>query len=89
MQIRLAALLGSASVLAACAHAPAATAPATPVADYYGTREPFARNAVYFVLTDRFVNGDPSNDQRTQGGKHPTFDQPTPGAPAGRTDNVG
>jgi cyclomaltodextrin glucanotransferase len=45
---------------------------------------------VYFVLTDRFVNGDKANDHRTQGGKvlH-TFDRPTPGAPAGRSDNVG
>lgn len=64
-------------------------APAKP-AEYYGTREPFAADAVYFVLTDRFVNGDASNDHRKQGGKtlH-TFDRPTPGAPAGRTDNVG
>ena len=30
--------------------------------DFYGTTEPFAKEAVYFVLTDRFVNGDPSND---------------------------
>jgi hypothetical protein len=39
-----------------------------PVKDYYGTLEPFAAKAVYFVVTDRFVNGDPSNDQRDQGG---------------------
>jgi cyclomaltodextrin glucanotransferase len=38
--------------------------------DYYGTLEPFAEEAVYFVVTDRFVNGDTSNDQRSQG----TFD---------------
>jgi cyclomaltodextrin glucanotransferase len=57
--------------------------------DFYGTTEPFAKEAVYFVLTDRFVNGDPANDHRDQGGKHPTFDRPTPGAPAGQTDNVG
>ena len=45
--------------------------------DYYGTQEPFAKEAVYFVVTDRFVNGDPSNDQRDQGGPDParrTFD---------------
>ncbi|TXH66328.1 MAG: cyclomaltodextrin glucanotransferase, partial [Lysobacteraceae bacterium] len=36
--------------------------------------EPFAKEAVYFVLTDRFVNGDPSNDHREQG----TFDIPLP-----------
>ncbi|MDI1253710.1 alpha-amylase family glycosyl hydrolase [Thermomonas sp.] len=62
-------------------------------ADYYGTLEPFARDAVYFVLTDRFVNGDPANDQRDQGkSKGPaffTFDRPVPGAPAGKHANVG
>ena len=57
--------------------------------ELYGTLEPMASDAVYFVLTDRFVNGDTSNDQRNQGGKFPTFDQPTPGGPAGETDNVG
>ena len=57
--------------------------------DFYGTTEPFAKEAVYFVLTDRFVNGDPSNDHRDQGGANRTFDRPTPGAPEGRTDNVG
>ncbi len=61
-------------------------------AQFYGTTEPMAADAVYFVLTDRFVNGDPGNDQRTQGGPDPlrrTFDRPVPGAPAGRSDNVG
>ena len=66
---------------------------ATAMADYYGTLEPFARDAVYFVLTDRFVNGDPSNDHRDQGhAKGPafhTFDRPVPGAPAGKHANVG
>ncbi|HAI58906.1 MAG TPA: hypothetical protein DCM32_03405, partial [Xanthomonadaceae bacterium] len=32
-----------------------------------GTTEPMAAHAVYFVMTDRFVNGDPSNDHREQG----------------------
>jgi len=58
-------------------------------ADYYGTTEPFASEAIYFVMTDRFVNGDPSNDQRDQGGVHPTFDRPVPGAPPGESDNIG
>ena len=57
--------------------------------DFYGTTEPFASEAIYFVMTDRFVNGDPSNDHRDQGGAHPTFDVPTPGAPAGESDNIG
>ena len=62
------------------------------VREYVGTTEPFAADAVYFVLTDRFVNGDPSNDQRDQGGQDPelrTFDRPVPGAPPGRSDNIG
>jgi len=56
--------------------------------DYYGTTEPFASEAVYFVLTDRFVNGDPANDQREQGGAYRSFDVPIPG-PNGETDNIG
>ena len=44
--------------------------------DFYGTLEPFAKESIYFVMTDRFVNGDPSNDQRDQGGAHRTFDIP-------------
>ncbi len=45
--------------LAACAALPRADdhAPAADV--FYGTLEPFASDAIYFVLTDRFVNGDP------------------------------
>ncbi|MCL1035680.1 cyclomaltodextrin glucanotransferase [Shewanella submarina] len=30
--------------------------------DLMGTRDPFAANAVYFVVTDRFVDGDPANN---------------------------
>ncbi|NZA26328.1 cyclomaltodextrin glucanotransferase [Luteimonas sp. SJ-92] len=55
---------------------------------FYGTLEPFAEHAVYFVVTDRFVNGDPSNDQREQGGDHPSFDIPLP-ACDGVIANVG
>ncbi len=44
--------------------------------DYYGTLEPFVANAVYFVLTDRFVDGDPGNNQVEQGGQWHTFDRP-------------
>jgi cyclomaltodextrin glucanotransferase len=63
-------------------------APAAPPAEYYGTDAPFAANAIYFVMTDRFVNGDPSNDHRDQGGAHPTFDIPVPG-PDGESANIG
>ena len=57
--------------------------------DFYGTTGPFASEAIYFVMTDRFVNGDPSNDQRDQGGTDPalrTFDRPVPDA---HGDNIG
>ncbi|QIL20378.1 alpha-amylase family glycosyl hydrolase [Thermomonas sp. HDW16] len=82
MRITTAALAAAiALAIGACARTPApdasAAATAAP-ADYYGTLEPFAANAVYFVVTDRFVNGDTSNDQRTQGGKHRTFNIPLP-----------
>jgi glycosidase len=85
--------------MAACkpAATPADTTAAAPKeapkpVEYYGTTEPWAASAVYFVMTDRFVNGDQANDHRDQAAKHPklrTFDRPTPGAPKGQSDNVG
>lgn len=83
------ALAALALALAACATAGPA---ASPPRDYYGTLEPMAGDAVYFVVTDRFVNGDPNNDQREQGGPDPatrSFDRPVAGAPAGESDNIG
>jgi cyclomaltodextrin glucanotransferase len=85
---------GVLAALAACsappeppaAAAPAVAPPARP--EYVGTTEPFAANAVYFVVTDRFVNGDAANDHRDQGGVHRSFDIPIPG-PDGQTDNIG
>lgn len=81
--------------LSACGTPPAPATPETTAAaapsgagDYYGTLEPFAGNAIYFVVTDRFVNGDPSNDHRDQGGAHRTFDIPVPG-PNGESANIG
>lgn len=56
--------------------------------DYYGTDEPFASEAVYFILTDRFVDGDPTNNQPEQGGANRTFNRPL-AAPNGVTDNIG
>ena len=56
---------------------------------FYGTTEPFASEAIYFVMTDRFVNGDTSNDHRDQGGVNHTFDRPVAGAPEGESDNIG
>lgn len=92
---RLAASFGIAlATLAGCAApvrkpiAPQASA----TADYYGTLEPFASEAVYFVVTDRFVNGDPGNDYREQGseqgGEHGSFDIPLV-CPDGVVDNIG
>lgn len=68
-------LLACALALAACSNQ---TPPAPAAPSLYGTLEPFASEAVYFVVTDRFVNGDPSNDQRDQGGAQRTFDLPLP-----------
>ena len=71
----------------------ASALPAAAGDEFYGTLEPFAQEAVYFVLTDRFVNGDPGNDHRDQGGDHSrpelrTFDIPL--APCdGTVGNVG
>ncbi|MGJ7904145.1 alpha-amylase family glycosyl hydrolase [Lysobacter sp. 1R34A] len=75
--------------LAGCAHGARET---SPTREYYGTLEPMASDAVYFVVTDRFVNGDRSNDQRGQGGPDPrtrSFDRPVPGAPPDESDNIG
>lgn len=71
-------------LLAACGQG----APSHEPASFYGTLDPFAAEAVYFVLTDRFVNGDPDNDHRDQGGDFPTFDRPIPG-PDGESANIG
>lgn len=70
----------------AFAMAPMATALAN---DLYGTTEPFASEAIYFVMTDRFVNGDTANDHREQGGANGTFDRPVANAPEGESDNIG
>lgn len=72
----------AALLVAGCAHRQGART------DYVGTTEPFAADAVYFVVTDRFVNGDPSNDQRDQGGAKRTFDIPLP-ACDGVVANIG
>lgn len=102
---RLALALAGALAATACAHsashadqhtdpqarpapAPGLVAPSR----FVGTTEPMAADAVYFVVTDRFVNGDTGNDHRDQGrAKGPqfaTFDRPTPGAEA-EGDNIG
>jgi cyclomaltodextrin glucanotransferase len=48
-----------------------------PQQDYFGTLEPFASEAVYFIVTDRFVDGDPDNNYPDQGGVElGTFNRP-------------
>jgi cyclomaltodextrin glucanotransferase len=80
----IASVLAATVALSACAPAtkPEVSGP------FYGTAEPFAGEAIYFVVTDRFVNGDPGNDQREQGGANRTFDIPIAG-PNGDADNIG
>lgn len=56
--------------------------------EYIGTTESFASEAIYFVMTDRFVDGDPTNNLVDQGGDYPTFNLQLDG-PDGRTANVG
>lgn len=91
----LASALAVQACMAGCAaqRTPGASPPPPPTQSFYGTLEPFASNAVYFVLTDRFVNGDTRNDQRDQGkakgAAYFTFDRPTPGTPKDRVDNIG
>ena len=91
MSHRFLTMLSAALLLAACSGKPAdppAAAAVPAAAQVHGTLEPFASEAIYFVLTDRFVNGDPSNDQRDQGGAHPTFDLPLPPCD-GQAGNIG
>ncbi len=60
--------------LAACSGAENA---ASPPPDFYGTLEPFAAESVYFIVTDRFVDGDAGNNYPGQGGAElGTFDRP-------------
>ncbi len=60
-----------------------------PVPTIIGTDHDFAKEAIYFALTDRFVDGDPSNNHVHQGGEvlH-TFNRHLPG-PDGASANIG
>ena len=55
---------------------------------FYGTLNPYASESIYFLLTDRFVDGDKSNNQETQGGEFPSFNRLLKG-PDGLHANVG
>ena len=69
LAIGLLAACSAASTTAPGAAQPAASAPIT-------ARQTFARNAVYFVVTDRFVNGDTGTTTGDQGGKYRTLRHP-------------
>ncbi|MFQ3198365.1 MAG: glycosidase [Paraglaciecola sp.] len=56
--------------------------------EFYGSDNPFVSEAIYFVMTDRFVDGDVTNNHVLQGGPLPTFDLPLTSA-EGQTANVG
>ena len=56
--------------------------------DIVGTTHPFASEAIYFIMTDRFVDGDPTNNYETQGGDYPTWQRPLEG-PDGKMAYVG
>ena len=55
----------------------------------FGTDEPFASEAIYFVVTDRFVDGDPANNHPAQGGDAGTFDEPWHDADGNVIANLG
>jgi len=77
----------AALLLAACGGA--GDAPPVEFPAYFGTLEPFAAEAIYFVMTDRFVDGDPGNNYPLQGAPDRiTFDRPVT-RPDGGTGNIG
>ena len=79
LRIGRAAALAASLLVAGCASAPdRPDAPTPPVTrDYAGTTLPFASDAVYFLLTDRFVDGDVGNNYEEQGGtERGTFNRP-------------
>ncbi|MDH3351059.1 MAG: alpha-amylase family glycosyl hydrolase [Gammaproteobacteria bacterium] len=82
---------GATALLASCSSERESGVPAA-VPDYFGTLEPFASEAVYFVVTDRFVDGDPGNNHEDQGGdEFGTFDRPIQieGLPPGNIGYLG
>ncbi|QJR82541.1 cyclomaltodextrin glucanotransferase [Alteromonas pelagimontana] len=76
-----------ASVISGCAGTDR-TSVTTASQAFYGTKEPFTAQAIYFVMTDRFVDGDSQNNYPDQGGEHPTWQLELQG-PDGKSANVG
>ncbi|MGB5720542.1 MAG: alpha-amylase family glycosyl hydrolase, partial [Woeseiaceae bacterium] len=73
----IAAAAFAALTLAGCGTVQEANGVVDAPVEYFGTLEPFASEAVYFIVTDRFVDGDPANNFPDQGGvERGTFDRP-------------
>ncbi len=65
------------SMLAGCGTVQEVNSAVDAPVEYFGTLEPFASEAVYFIVTDRFVDGDRTNNFPDQGGvEFGTFDRP-------------
>jgi len=62
--------------------------PAKQSNSFYGTQNDYASQAIYFLMTDRFVDGDKSNNHVNQGGEFPTFNRKLVGK-NGEQANVG
>ncbi len=77
MRRALALNVAIASLLLGACTDPSGPAAESVVPEYFGTAAPFAAEAVYFIVTDRFVDGDPTNNYPDQGGEaFGTFDLP-------------
>ncbi|PCH96221.1 MAG: cyclomaltodextrin glucanotransferase [Gammaproteobacteria bacterium] len=59
-----------------------------PAQTFVGTHNNYASQAIYFLMTDRFVDGDSSNNHDDQGGDFPTFNIQLTGK-NGKKANVG
>ncbi len=90
--MRVAAAAIATLMIVACAMVDDMPPPIAEPEDYYGTLEPFASEAVYFLMTDRFVDGDLGNNHEDQGGAElGTFDRPIKleGLPTGNIGYLG
>jgi len=91
-RIRVAAVAIATLITVTCAAVDDTPSSAAEPEDFYGTLEPFASEAVYFLMTDRFVDGDPGNNYEEQGGAElGTFDRPIKleGLPPGNIGYLG
>lgn len=76
-------------VLTACQSTPSHAPQKENTKAYYGTQNAFAKESMYFLMTDRFVDGDPTNNFPEQGGELPTFNRELVNPDDGPNANVG